>query len=113
MLKAAQLLRSDDRVHDARPDSPLTVPLVAIRSASADIMVFVGFDSDQARRPSEATAATFVSPRRRRLRAAVVAPWHCWTFELQRRHRLRRQRALDRDTDKGLLQLDVSLQHRT
>ena len=48
VLKAVQLLRSDDRVHDARPDSPLTVPLVAIRSGAAEIMVFVGFDADQA-----------------------------------------------------------------
>jgi len=48
VLQAARRLRSDAAVHDAVPDSSLTAPLVAMRSAAADIMVFAGVDATQA-----------------------------------------------------------------
>lgn len=48
VLEAARRLRSHDEVHDAVPDSSLTAPVIAMRSAAVDIMVFAGVDADQA-----------------------------------------------------------------
>jgi len=48
VLQAARRLRSHAGVQDAVPDSSLTAPLVAMRSAAADIMVFAGVDTGQA-----------------------------------------------------------------
>ena len=112
VLKAAQLLRSDDRVHDARPDSPLTVPLVAIRSGSADIMVFVGFDADQAAQAIRSDGGDVRVPAPAPTsRRPFVAPWHLLNLPTGSGvTRLRRQLgALDREIRRLSLQLERQL----
>jgi uncharacterized membrane protein YgaE (UPF0421/DUF939 family) len=50
VLETIRRLESDDRVHDAAPDSALAATAAAVRSAAADILVFAGVDSDEAQR---------------------------------------------------------------
>jgi uncharacterized membrane protein YgaE (UPF0421/DUF939 family) len=50
VLETIRRLESDDRVHDAAPDSALAATVAAVRSAAADILVFAGVDSDEAQR---------------------------------------------------------------
>ena len=50
MLETIRRLESEHRVHDAEPGSRLAATVVAVHSASADIMVFAGVDSDEAER---------------------------------------------------------------
>jgi hypothetical protein len=47
-LKTAHRLRSDDRVHDAAPDSALSATVVAIGTAAVDTMVFAGIGAEEA-----------------------------------------------------------------